>query len=66
MKDELIFADPPPMLKVAGVAGCTFDCDLDCNERSKKARTKVFVISKWIIGFINLIKQQVSDYEILP
>jgi hypothetical protein len=53
-------------LKVAGVAGCTFDCDLDCNERSKKARTKVFVISKWIIGFIDLIKQQVSEYEILP
>ena len=40
MKDELIFADPPLMLKVAGVAGYTFDCDLDCNERSKKQELK--------------------------
>jgi len=52
IKDELIFADPPPMLKVAGVTADTFGWDLDCKERNKKAKTKVFVISVWIIGLI--------------
>jgi hypothetical protein len=45
MNEELIFAEPPPRLNVAGVTDDTVDWAFDCNEISKNANNSVFCMN---------------------
>jgi hypothetical protein len=45
MNEELIFAEPPPRLNVAGVTADTVDWAFDCNEISKNANNSVFCMN---------------------